>query len=131
MLVLPKPDSLSAPYWEGARNGQLLLQRCRGCGHIWHPPLPICPRCHARDYAWQPSSGTGTVYSFTTIHHAAHIAVDGRTPYLVALVTLAEGPRVVANILGCPAEEVRIGMPVRLVFQQVAPEVALPQFEPA
>lgn len=131
MLVLPKPDSLTRPYWDGAREGKLLFQCCNKCSHTWHPPLPICPQCHAKDYDWRPSSGRGTVYSHTTIEHAAHVAVDGRTPYLVALVTLEEGPRVVANILDCPSEAVTCGMPVELTFQEIAPDTVLPQFQPA
>lgn len=131
MLIIPKPDSLTAPYWEGARNGRLLFQRCRGCGHIFHPPLPICPACRSLDYEWAESSGRGTVYSRTVVEHSAHIAADGRTPYLVALVTLEEGPRMVSNILNCPMDEVRIGMPVTVTFQEISAGVVLPQFEPA
>jgi len=131
MLVVPKPDTLTQPYWDGARAGKLLLQRCVQCGHTWHPPLPICPTCHAANYEWRASSGRGTVYSCTIIHQAAHVAAQGRTPYLVALVTLAEGPRVVANILNCAMDDVRIGMGVALTFQEIAPGVVLPQFEPA
>jgi uncharacterized OB-fold protein len=131
MLIVPKPDRLTAPYWEGARQGRLLLQSCGGCGHVWHPPLPICPQCRAKNYTWQPARGGGVVYSFTIVHHAAHVAVDGRTPYLVALVTLDEGPRVVGNILGCAIGDMRIGMKVSVTFQTIAPGVVLPQFEPA
>jgi hypothetical protein len=131
MLVVPKPDSLTQPYWDGARARTLLLQRCRQCAHSWHPPLPICPECHAKDYEWHPSSGKGVVYSCTIVEHAAHVASDGRTPYLVALVTLVEGPRVVSNILNCEMSDVKIGMPVSLTFQEIAPDIVLPQFEPA
>jgi uncharacterized protein len=131
MLVVPKPDVLTQPYWDGAREGKLLLQTCRQCGHVWHPPLPICPECHANNYEWRPSAGSGTVYSCTIVHHVAHVASQGRTPYLVALVTLDEGPRLVANILNCAMDDVRIGMPVVLTFQDILPGITLPQFEPA
>lgn len=131
MLILPKPDALSKAYWDGARKHTLLLQNCRACGHRWHPPTPICPQCQAKNYEWKPVSGRGTVYSYTIVHHPAHVAVQDKVPYLVALITLDEGPRVVANILDCPIEDVRIGMPVKLTFREIAPEVVLPQFVPA
>lgn len=131
MLIVPKEDSLTRPYWEGARRHTLLLQHCRACRHVWHPPTPICPRCQSKDYEWKPASGRGTIYSHTIVHHPAHVAVQEKVPYLVALVTLEEGPRVVANILNCPNGEVRIGMPVKLTFQEIADGVVLPQFTPA
>ena len=131
MLIVPKADRLTEPYWEGAKKGQLLLQNCRRCGNIWHPPTPICPQCQAKNYEWRPASGRGEVYSFTIVHHAAHVAVADRTPYLVALVTLEEGPRVVSNILNCPMEAVEVGMPVTLTFQEISPGITLPQFERA
>jgi len=131
MQIVPKEDALTRPYWEGARRQQLLLQHCRACGHVWHPPTPICPACQAKDYDWQPACGRGRIYSYTVVHHPAHVAVKDAVPYLVALVTLEEGPRVVANILDTPMEEVRIDMAVSLTFREIAPGVVLPQFEPA
>ncbi|MEQ8652478.1 MAG: Zn-ribbon domain-containing OB-fold protein [Kiloniellales bacterium] len=131
MLIVPKEDALTRPYWEGARKGQLLVQQCRACGHLWHPPVPICPKCQAKDYEWQPMSGRGRVYSFTVVHHPAHVAVADKVPYLVALVTLEEGPRMVANIMDTPIETVAVDMPVSLTFQEIAPGVVLPQFRPA
>lgn len=131
MLIVPKPDALTEPYWRGARDGKLLLQTCRECGHAWHPPTPICPACQAKNYEWRPASGRGTVYSFTVVHHAAHVAVEKAVPYLVALVTLEDGPRVVSGILNCDADSVRVGMPVTLTFQEISPGIVLPQFMPA
>ncbi|TXL71361.1 Zn-ribbon domain-containing OB-fold protein [Vineibacter terrae] len=131
MLIVPKADALTEPYWQGVKDGKLLLQNCRSCGLAWHPPTPICPACQAKNYEWRPASGRGTVYSFTVVHHAAHVAVARKVPYLVALVTLEEGPRVVSNILSCPAERVQVGMPVTLTFQEISPGVVLPQFEAA
>ena len=130
MLIVPKEDSLTQPYWEGVRRRKLLVQQCRGCGNLWHPPTPICPHCQAKDYEWHAVSGRGVVYSYTIVHHPAHPAVVDKVPYLVALVTLDEGPRVVSNILNCPIDKVTVGMPVRLTFQEIADGVVLPQFEP-
>lgn len=131
MLIVPKPDSLTQPYWDGVKLRELRIQQCRHCGHVWHPPLHLCPRCHATHPAWIAASGRGTLYSFTVVHHAAHIAVADRVPYLVALVTLAEGPRVVSNLLHCDRAKVRIGMPLQLTFQEISEGIWLPQFEPA
>jgi uncharacterized protein len=130
MRIVPKPDELTAPYWEGAKHGKLLIQHCRSCGHLWHPPTPICNACQSSDVVWRESSGCGEVYSHTTVHHATHVAMQGRTPYLVALVQLDEGPRVVANIRDCPMEEVRIGMKVEVTFEEIVAGIVLPQFRP-
>lgn len=128
MLILPKPDALTQPYWDGAKRHQLLLQRCDGCQATWHPPLPICPKCRAKGYTWTPIAGGGTIYSYTEVHHPAHVAVADKVPYLVALVTLDEGPRVVTNILDCALTDISVGMRVELTFQTIAPDVVLPQF---
>lgn len=130
MLIVPKPDALSQPYWDGVRQGELRIQKCAQCGQAWHPPLYLCPHCHSAKVDWVAASGRGVLYSYTVVHHAAHVAVADRVPYLVALVTLAEGPRVVSNLLNCERSQVRIGMPLRLAFQEIAAGIWLPQFEP-
>lgn len=130
MLIVPKADLLSRPYWDGVREGELRIQKCQSCGKAWHPPLHRCPQCHSQDVTWVATSGRGTLYSYTVVHHPAHVAVADRVPYVVALVTLAEGPRVVSNLLHCARDSIRIGMPLQLTFQEIAPGVRLPQFEP-
>lgn len=130
MLIAPKPDPLTAPYWEGARQGKLLVQRCLSCGHRWHPPTPYCPSCQADALEWSPVGGYGHVYSFTIVHHAAHVAMAAKVPYPVALIELAEGVRLVANIRNCAIDVIRIGMKVRVFFEPLTPEILLPQFEP-
>jgi uncharacterized protein len=130
VAIIPDPGGLTRPYWEQARAGRLVLQHCRGCGHTWHPPLPRCPRCHATDTGWRQASGEGTVYSYTVVHHATHAALADRVPYVIAIVELAEGPRVVTGIRGAEPGQVRVGLPVRAVFEELTPEVTLPQFAP-
>lgn len=129
MQVVPEVTSLAAPYWAGAREGQLMLQHCISCGVRWHPPEPVCPSCQSSDVEWTPAKGTGTVHSFTTVVHPTHVAFEGRTPYLVALVDLTEGPRIVSGIRECDPDAVYIGMPVHVVFETVGDHV-LPQFMP-
>ena len=131
MAITPAVTDLTKPYWESARAGRLATQRCRSCGRIWHPPLPACPHCHSTDIGWHEVSGDGTVYTYTVVRHATHAALADHIPYVVAIVELAEGPRLVTGITGCAPQEVRVGMAVRACFRQVAEGVTLPYFEPA
>jgi hypothetical protein len=128
MTIIPAAGELTRPYWEEARRGRLVVQHCPGCDRIWHPPLPRCPHCHRAEPAWRPVSGEGTVYSFTVVRHATHVALASQVPYVIAIVELAEGPRVVAGIRGTPPDSMRVGMPVRAVFENVTEQVTLPQF---
>jgi uncharacterized protein len=131
MAIIPAVTDLTKPYWESARAGRLVTQRCRSCGRIWHPPLPACPHCHSTDIGWREVCGSGTVYTYTVVRHATHAALADRIPYVVAIVELAEGPRLVTGITGCAPDDVRVGMAVRACFREVADGVTLPYFEPA
>lgn len=116
-------------FWEGADEGELRIQRCADCGTLRHPPGPMCPACHSLNRDYVVASGVGQVYSYV-VHH--HPPVPGRTPpFVVAVVELPEGVRVVGNVIDCAPEEVRIGMPVELTFQRVDDELTLPQWRPA
>jgi uncharacterized OB-fold protein len=121
---------LTAPYWDAAREGRLVVQECRSCRQVWHPPLPRCPHCHASGLGWRPVSGDGTVYTYTIVRHPTHYAFAGQIPYVLAIVELAEGPRLVTAITGVPPQQVHVGQPVRAVFREVADGVTLPYFEP-
>ena len=121
------PDT--AFFWEGVRQGELRIQRCAECGELRHPPGPMCPRCHATKRDHVAAQGRGVVHSHV-VHH--HPPVPGlRSPYVVALVELEEGVRMVGNLLGCPPEDVYVGMPVELEFQRMDDELTLPQWRPA
>jgi uncharacterized OB-fold protein len=93
--------------------------------------MPICPDCHSADLDWQPAAGGGHVYTYTVVHHPTHPSFEDEVPYVVAVVELDEGPRMVTNIKGCNVGEVRCGMRVRIVFEQVSDTVTLPQATPA
>jgi uncharacterized protein len=115
-------------FWDGARAGELRIQRCGECGALRHPPGPMCPRCHAvaRDHI--RASGRGTVYSYV-VHH--HPPVPGREPpFVVGLIELDEGVRMVGNVIGCPPTEVHIGMPVQVTFERIDDDLTLPQWTP-
>jgi uncharacterized OB-fold protein len=130
VAIIPEVTDLTRPYWAAARDGRLVVQRCDACGHAWHPPLPRCPHCHYASVSWREVSGTGTVYTYTVVTHPTHVALAGTVPYVVAIVELDEGPRVVTGITGCAPSDVRAGMPVRVRFEAVTDEVTLPYFEP-
>jgi uncharacterized OB-fold protein len=131
MAVVPGMTELTAPYWEAAREKRLVVQECQSCRQLWHPPLPRCPHCHAADPGWRQVSGHGTIYTYTVVRHPTHYAFAGQVPYVLAIVALAEGPRLVTAITGAAPDEVRAGQPVRAVFREVAAGVTLPYFEPA
>jgi hypothetical protein len=133
MAVIPGMTELTQPYWDAAREGRLIVQECQECHVLRHPPLPECPSCqcycHGSQLGWREVSGKGTVYTYTVVRHATHHAFAAEIPYVLAIVELAEGPRLVTAITGIAPEEVRVGQPVRAVFREVADGVTLPYFE--
>jgi uncharacterized OB-fold protein len=128
---LPSPAPESAPYWEAAKQHRLTLQRCNACAKFWFPPSQACPHCMAADFEWVAVSGRGKVYSFVTFHRVYHPAFAGEVPYVVALVELEEGPRLLTNIVGVKPGVVTCEMPVKVVFDDVAENVSVPKFAPA
>jgi hypothetical protein len=126
-LPQPNADADSAHYWAQAGAGRLVLRECADCGQRHFPPRFACPRCWSARLRWIEASGTGRVYTFTVMHRAPAPAWQPRTPYVVALVDLAEGPRMMANIVGADALGVAIGEQVTLCFED-RDGMALPQF---
>ncbi|WP_267246289.1 bifunctional MaoC family dehydratase N-terminal/OB-fold nucleic acid binding domain-containing protein [Streptomyces sp. PR69] len=118
----------NAGFWDGVAGHTLLIQRCRSCRTLRFPWLPGCNGCGSEQWDTVEASGAGTVYSYVVMHHPPFPAFD--PPYAVALIELAEGVRIVSNVIGVPADQVRIGMSVRLEFQQVDEELELPVFRP-
>ncbi len=129
MRILPAPDELTAPYWEAAREHRLIIQRC-SCGRLSHPPVASCPTCHESTFAWERMSGEGEVYAFTWVSHSVHPVSTGQTPYILALVQLAEGPRILTNLRHCAPDDAYVGLPVSVLFEDVSDTIALPQFAP-
>lgn len=116
----PSTDGLDTPYWEGTRQGRLLVQRCAGCGMWQWGPEWICHACNAFDMRWEEIEGRGAIYSWERPWHPVHPALRGFGPYLVVMVELprAGGIRMVGNLLGPPDQKVEIGAPVEAVFEQ-------------
>lgn len=127
---IPRPSPESAHFWGAAREHRLELPRCNACGKMWFPPSQSCPHCLATDFAWLPVSGVGKVYSFVTYHRVYHPAFRGEVPYVVAIVELVEGPRLLTNIVDAAPEAVRCDMPVKVVFDDLDENVSVPKFAP-
>lgn len=128
---LPRITPDNEPFWEAARRHELRLQKCDDCGRIWWPPGPVCPDCLGERYTWAPVSGRGTVSSFVVFHKAWFPAFANETPYAVVQVELEEGPRLTANLVDVPPAEIRVGLPVTVVFDDVTAEVTIPRFRRA
>jgi hypothetical protein len=126
---VPRPSAESLPYWEGAREKKLLLQHCRSCGEFWFPPSARCRHCLSHNFAWEEVSGQGRIYSFVVYHRHYHPAFEDELPYVVAIIELDEGPRLLSNIVGGPSQDVRCDLPVRAVFEDVGHGTMIPKFE--
>jgi uncharacterized OB-fold protein len=128
---LPKPDQDSKVYWEAAHRHELLLQQCDACHKFRFYPRSICPYCFAEKFEWVRAAGRGTVYSFTVIHRPPFPVFRDKVPYVLAIIELTEGVRMMTNIIGCEPNMVEIGMPVEVTFEDVTEEITLPQFKPS
>lgn len=123
----PEPDPIDARYWQAAANGDLLIQQCPACGHHQHYPRALCLRCGATP-GWRSASGRGVIYSYTVVRQMGLPPFNEKVPYVVALIDLEEGPRLVGNVVDCEPEQVRIGVPVTAVMHRFSPSVAAPQW---
>jgi uncharacterized protein len=128
---LPAIDVESAPFWKAARERRLAIMLCRVCDRHFFYPRALCPQCHSSVVEWTKASGRGTIYTFTIARRPAGPAFKGDVPYVVALVELEEGPRLMTNIVTADVETVRIGQKVKAVFEDVTDEVTLVKFAPA
>ncbi len=132
---LPAITSEAKPFWDAAAQQKLLIQHCQACqAWVW-TPRPSCNECGSENIVWTEMSGKGEVYSFTVIRQvvgrAASQAFEPDIPYVIAWVDLAEGPRLITNIVGCPVDQVKLGMKVAVQFEQASDKIWLPKFKPA
>lgn len=126
----PHPTPETQHFWDGARRGELLLQRCDECGKPYFPPRPFCPVCASSSVSVFRASGRGRLYSYNINHRPA----PGFTPpYAIAVVELDEGPRMMTNIVDCPQTPaaLQLDMPLEVVFERLDDDIALPLFRPA
>lgn len=128
---IPRIEPSTEPFWQATKRHELVLQKCAGCGAYRFSPKEVCPKCTSTDYEWSRVSGEGTVYTYTIMERAPNAAWQAEAPYVIALVDLKEGARMMSHITGCPPGDVKIGMPVQVVFEDVSDEVAIYKFVPA
>jgi uncharacterized OB-fold protein len=127
---LPEADDESREFYEGARRHELMLMRCRNCRAWRLPSRPRCPDCWSTETEWAAASGRGTLYSFGVMHQKFPGFAD-ETPYTYAIVELEEGPRIVSDVAGVAAGDLRVDMPLVAQFDDVAPDTTLVRFRPA
>lgn len=128
--ALPQPTPETQHFWDGTKAGELRLQRCDACGKVYFPPRPFCAGCASRQVSVFAASGKAILWSYV-IHHRK---VPGFTPpYAIAVVQLAEGPRMMTNIVDCPQtpEALQLDMALEVVFEQQTDAITLPLFRPA
>lgn len=126
-----KRERFTRAYWDGLRQGKLMLQTCRSCGKISHPPSPVCTHCLSTDIDHRPASGRAKVYAFTISHRPLHAEFQPDLPYVVALVDLEEGVRIMTWLVDCPHDQLKIGMDVEACYEKITDEVTLHRFRPA
>jgi len=126
-----RPDEVSLGYWESCARRDLSIQQCLHCKTFRHLPRPTCPNCNSFEYQYTPVSGYGTIFSYTIAHHPVHPALREKTPYNIILVNLDDAPiRLVSNLVDADNQEVFIGMPVEVAWEEQAPGVVIPRFRP-
>ncbi|MFJ6086321.1 Zn-ribbon domain-containing OB-fold protein [Streptomyces sp. NPDC092369] len=119
---VPEPDAFTRPYWEAAAQGRLLIRRCTTCVRAHHYPREFCPHCWSEDVTWEPATGRATLYTWSTVHRNDLPPFSARTPYIAAVVDLAEGPRMMTEIVECGEGELRAGMPLTATFPDGVPK---------
>ncbi len=126
----PDVTPLHAPFWEGLRRHELLVQECGACGRLRFVPSELCPACYSANVAWSRVSGRGRVYTYTVVHRAPTPAYQAEAPYALAYVELDEGPRMPARLVDLDPAAVEVGMKVEVVFDDVGPDLTLARFRP-
>jgi uncharacterized OB-fold protein len=130
-IPLPTINSDNAEFWEGTKRHELVLQKCSGCGTFRYYPRPGCSRCSSMDFTWEKVSGRGTVYSWIIVHGPTLPAFQDKAPYNVVVVALEEGPHMVSNLLDVPNDQIQVGLPVKVDFEDVSDDITLPKFRRA
>ncbi|MEX0786407.1 MAG: Zn-ribbon domain-containing OB-fold protein [Dehalococcoidia bacterium] len=128
---IPTADEASAPFFAGAKQHKLMLQRCSQCGSHRLPGRERCQECWSEASDWVQASGRGKLYTYGIMHQQYHPAFADITPYNYALVELEEGPRLITNVVDCANEDLRTDMPLEAVFDDVSDETTLIRFRPA
>lgn len=115
---VPKPNGDTQPFWDACNEGRLIYQKCRACGHAQFYPRSACVKCESAELDWKDANPTGTVHTFTIVQRAPSPAFRGDVPYVLALIDLSDGFRMMMNVVDCDPQDVAIGKAVRIVFEQ-------------
>ncbi|MFI9546976.1 Zn-ribbon domain-containing OB-fold protein [Streptomyces sp. NPDC052016] len=121
---VPETDAFTRAYWDAAAEGRLLIRRCEACGRAHHYPREFCPYCWSEDVTWETASGRATLYTWSVVHRNDLPPFGERTPYVVAVVDLAEGPRMATEVVGVRAEDLRAGTELWVAFREGLPVFA-------
>lgn len=131
---LPQPITPETkPFWDGLREQKLMLPKCGDCGRVFFYPRIVCPHCQSRNVGWIQGSGRGKLYSFEIAYQTISRVFKVKPPYVLAMVELEEGPRMLSNLIGIEPDpkKIKCDMPVEIVYQKLTDEVTLPLFKPA
>lgn len=129
--LVPTPSIDSQPYWDGLKEHKLKLQKCANCGKVRHYPRPVCDSCWSMEVDWIEASGKGTVHSWTVSYHAFLPAYKKELPIILVTVDLAEGVRMNSQLKGAKPEDLKLGMPVEVIYEDATDTLTLPMFRPA
>ncbi|MBO6813433.1 MAG: Zn-ribbon domain-containing OB-fold protein [Rhizobiaceae bacterium] len=129
---LPEIHELTKPFWEGAKNGKLLMQKCSKCGTVNFQPKPWCIECGSRDMPWTEMKQEGTVYSYTVSRTVAmnYPGWKEELPVILCLVDIDDGARMYAQVKGVDPEDMKVGMRVTAIFEDISEEYGIPKFKP-
>ena len=128
--IEPPASELTEPFWDATRDRRLLVQWCTECEQPIFYPREVCPRCLGTALEWRESAGTGTVYASSVQHRPATPVMTDRVPYVVALIDLDDGIRIMSNVVGCDPPDVAAGMAVTVCWERLSDGRHLPQFQP-
>ncbi len=127
---LPIPTKWSQPFWDAAKQHKLVLKRCGKCGFIDHPPYLYCTNCHADEHEWIEASGKATLAAYAINVFGVPFPFWDDLPFVVALIDLQEGPRMISNIVECDHDKLENGMELEVLFDDVSGEISLPKWRP-
>ncbi len=127
---IPVPNEETERYWQGTKQHELWLQFCKSCQQHYFYPRVFCPKCFGWDVEWRKTSGRGVLYTYAIQYRPAGPGWFNEVPYITAMVTLDEGPRMFTNLVGVEADpsKIKIGAPVEVVFEDINDEISLPKF---
>lgn len=127
---LPLPTKWSQPFWDAAKEHRLVLRKCSACGNIDHPPYLYCTACQADEHEWIEASGKGTLFAYAINYFGVPFPFWSDLPYVLGMIDVEEGVRMISNIVECDFDELENGMELEVVFDDVSDEITLPKWRP-